>query len=332
VSADLSQITIPVWSIERQDIWPIHVRGPGETFRSLASNDKRLTIEVGDEFSKAYSPETVGLHQAFFNMHLGGKQAGDTELPLQPVTVEYRLPGGQSVTGYENEWPISRTQYVKYYLNASNPAGGTMSLMPPTPEAATTYSADVHAEVPNARLACSQYGVSFVSEPMTQDTTIAGYMKMGLWVSATATDMDIYATVRVLDEKGQEVFYNSFNSQKSPVSVGFLKASHRKQDPERATSYRPFMTHLASDYQPLVPGEKTQLEVEIWPATAVLKAGYRLLLNIQPYDGCFAAAGGPNGVYLHEYDATYHAGASNSIYTGGSEPSYLQIAVVPPKQ
>ena len=167
---------------------------------------------------------------------------------------------------------------------------------------------------------------------MAQDTTIAGYMKMGLWVSSTSTDMDIYATVRVLDEKGQEVFYNSFNSQKSPVSVGFLKASHRKQDPERATSYRPFMTHLASDYQPLVPGEKTQLEVEIWPATAVLKAGYRLLLNIQPYDGCFAAAGGPNGVYLHEYDATYHAGASNSIYTGGSEPSYLQIAVVPFKQ
>src|SRR5258705_13966113 len=25
VTADLSQITIPVWSIERQDIWPIHV-------------------------------------------------------------------------------------------------------------------------------------------------------------------------------------------------------------------------------------------------------------------------------------------------------------------
>ena len=91
------------------------------------------------------------------------------------------------------------------------------------------------------------------------------------------------------------------------------------------------MTHLAADYQPLIPGRKTRLLVEIWPATAVVKAGYRLVVNVQPYDGCFAAQGGPNGVYLHEYDSTYHAAAMNSIYTGGFLPSYFQIPVIPPK-
>lgn len=329
VTADLSKINIPVWSIHRQDIWPVHMRGPINLFKELTAPGKRLTVEVGDEFSKAYSTPVVDLYQRFFHKYLGG--GGNTDLP-PAVTIEYRHPDATSTTEYADDWPLARTQYVKYFLDAINPNGdGAMSLSAPASAGSTTYSADVGAEVPSQRLACTQYGVNFVSTPMTQDTMIAGHMKLGLTVSSTSTDMDIHATLRVVDQNGAEVFYHSFNSQKSPVAIGLLKVSHRKQDPARRTDIRPYYTHAAADHQPLTPGQPVQAEVEIWPATALVKAGHRLMLTIQPYTGCFAAVGGPNGVYLHEYDTTYHVGASNTIHTGGAEPSYLQIAVVPPK-
>ena len=31
----------------------------------------------------------------------------------------------------------------------------------------------------------------------------------------------------------------------------------------------------------------------------------------------------------HGYDAGYHQGASNTIYTGPEHPSYLQLPVIP---
>jgi putative CocE/NonD family hydrolase len=327
VSADLSRITIPIWSVERQDIWPIHVRGPSEAYLGVASRNKHLSVEAGDEFSRAYEPATVAMHRRFFDRYLRGERREDVDLP--PVIVDFRLPNGGWTTRWEEEWPLARTQYLRWYLDATDSArGGTMSRTAPTVERSTRYSAD--AFLPNGtRLPCSAYGVSFTSEPLAEDTVIGGYIKLGLRVSSTSADMDIFATLRVLDENGTEVHYNSQNSQPSPVSLGFLKVSHRREDPTRSTPYRPWHTHTAADYQPLRAGEIVPVDVEIWPATAVLRRGYRLLLDVQPYDGCYAARGGPNGVYLHGYDASYHQGATNTLYTGGVQPSYLQLPIIP---
>ena len=65
------------------------------------------------------------------------------------------------------------------------------------------------------------------------------------------------------------------------------------------------------------------VEVELWPNTALIKQGHRLWLTIQPRNGCFKT-------HTHEYDESFHRGASNTIHTGGPEPAYLQIPVVPP--
>jgi len=62
------------------------------------------------------------------------------------------------------------------------------------------------------------------------------------------------------------------------------------------------------------------VEIELWPDTAVIKKGYRLRLDVQPYDGC--------GTERHSYDPSYHTGAENTIYAGPSHPSYLQPPVL----
>ena len=53
-------------------------------------------------------------------------------------------PNGAWKTRFEHEWPIARTTYVKYYLDATSPTGdGRMASKPPAVERSTTYSADV---------------------------------------------------------------------------------------------------------------------------------------------------------------------------------------------
>ena len=198
------------------------------------------------------------------------------------------------------------------------PAGdGRLLPNPPAAERSTTYSADVEFGK-DRQAACSAQGVSFVSEPLAEDTELAGYMKLGLRVSSTSTDMDIFATLRVMDEHGKDVLYHSTTSQASPVTLGFLKVSHRKLDPARSTVHQPVHTHAQADYQPLTPNEKVQAEVELWPNTAYIKKGHRLWITIQPRDGCFAA-----GNNLHDYDRSYHA-------EGVELDSYRRCAAVVP--
>ena len=59
--------------------------------------------------------------------------------------------------------------------------------------------------------------------------------------------------------------------------------------------------------------------------TALIKKGQRIRLDVQPADGC---SHGNRGAY----DASYHKGASNTIYSGPSHQSYLQLPVISAKQ
>ena len=303
-------------------MWPIHIRGGSEVYILAASEHKKLWVEAGHEYARAYAPDVFEQHVRFFDHWLKGVDNGIMDEP--PVRVDLRLPRdadnpkGAWKTRFEDEWPIARTQYQRLYLDATDPSGDGVLLAEPPPQArSTSYSADVADDD------CDSHGVSFISEPLEADTELAGYMKLGLTVSSSSADMDIYATLRVMDEQGQDVLYHSTHSAESPVTVGFLKVSHRKLDEARSTHHQPVLSHKQEDHQPLTPGEPVTAEVELWPNTALIKKGHRLWLTLQPRDSCFRT-------HTHEYDESYHRGASNAIHTGGAEPAYLQIPVVPP--
>ncbi|MBP1608652.1 MAG: hydrolase [Acidobacteria bacterium] len=340
ISPDLSKITIPFFTTIPTEHPGIHIRGSSEFYINAGTppQNKRLAIaEFAGEWD--YSKTTVAQHLAFFDYWLKGinKEAFER---IPPVQMKVRTGGGQYVMQYENEWPIARTEYRKYYLDASpassyNVTGGDglrrdLLKMGEAPafEASQSYSAEVKKDDP-----CWASGVSFVTEPLQEDITLAGYSKLVAWVSATSSDMDLMVYVRALDlsnqADNQRVVYSIGTSGDSPkynpIALGWLKVSHRKLDPEKSTVYRPYHTHKEEDYAPLKsPSEVVPVEVEIWPATGVIKKGWRIRLDVQPADGCDA--------YRHEYDASYHTGATNTIHTGPSHPSYLQLPVIPPKK
>ena len=160
---------------------------------------------------------------------------------------------------------------------------------------------------------------------------LAGYSKLVVWVSSTSEDMDLFVALRVLDEQNREVDYcgpaliPGISNDFYPLAKGWLKVSHRTLDTERSTEFRPKHTHLSGDHAPLRDGEIVPVEVEIIPNTGLVRKGHRIRVDIQPYTGI----GHGN---RHAYDASYHDGAQNVIYTGPEHPSYVQLPVVPPNQ
>src|SRR5262249_26848200 len=62
------------------------------------------------------------------------------------------------------------------------------------------------------------------------------------------------------------------NDPRVPVSIGWLRASHRKLDPQRTLPYRPWHTH--DEEWPLIPGQPVELHIEIWPTSIVVPPRY----------------------------------------------------------
>ena len=339
---EMEKATAAVWIVGPQTGVVIHQLGSTETFiRSTGARARKFDF-VDAWFPHSYKNSTITDHLAFFDHWLKGEDNGAMDGP--PVTVQVRTGNGGHYVLEETEWPISRTTYPRWYLDATTSdweGDGRrtdflrIGTSVPTASASASYSAqlDIGHPIP----APTGYvggtprwstGVSFVSEAMTEDMVLAGYMKAGLWVAATSTDMDVYVSLRVIDEEGREIRYESLVPPIDPANIhptghGLLKVSHRALDLERSTEWWPVHTHLESDHRPLEPGETVYVELGLNPSTAVIRQGCRLRVDVQPYS--------PAGLPSRTYDASYHVGATNTIFTGPDHPSFLQLPIVPRK-
>ena len=106
------------------------------------------------------------------------------------------------------------------------------------------------------------------------------------------------------------------------MTKGWLRASHRKLDPQKSLLYRPYHAHDERWW--LKPGGTVECQVEIWPTSMVFRKEHKLRLDITPCDGVGTA-------HFTHYSADYNAGAENTIYAGGEKPSYLLLPIIPAK-
>ncbi len=325
-SARWEKIAVPLYSAGNWTSFALHLRGNTEAFMLAASRHKKLRIHSGTHFHAFYSEEGRMDQLRWFDYWLKGIDTGIMDEP--PVKLEIRTGGskGRYEFRFENEWPIARTHWTKMYLKIDREPSGdpnaTEGLLVSAPQpqpARLTYSASGGAP---GHGSAGRSGVSFETPPMEKETEITGPIVLAVWVSSTSEDMDIYATLRNLGPDGKEVFEVGSQGQPVPLTKGWLRASHRKLDPERSLPYRPYHAH--DERRWLKPDEIVECQVEIWPTCIVLKKGHKLRLDIQPRDGIGSAP------YTH-YHADYNAGAENTIYAGGDKASYLLLPVIPPK-
>ncbi len=337
---EIGRATAPVWIVGPQTGAIIHQLGSSETFiRSTGAAAKRFDF-VDAWFPGCYAPSSIADHMRWFDHWLKGVSNGVPE--DAPVRVQVRTGNASYQLLEEAEWPIARTQYRRWYLDATPSdwkgdarRNDLMRIVESVPTAASNagYDADLDTGAPSIAPSGGaggtprwSTGVSFVSEPVSEDMVLAGYMKAGLWVSSSSSDMDVFVSLRVIDEHDREIRYEALVHpvdplHPHPVGHGLLKVSRRKLDEARSTEYWPVHTHLEADCAPLTSGEIVAIEVGLNPSSALIRKGCRLRVDIQPYS--------PAGLPVRAYDASYHTGATNTVHTGPDHPSYIQLPIVP---
>ena len=173
----------------------------------------------------------------------------------------------------------------------------------------------------------SKEAVTFLTPPFTADTEFTGPVAAKLFVSSSATDMDLFLTLRAFREDGEEVTFVGANDPRAPVSQGWLRGSHRKLDAARSKPWFPYHPH--DGIAKLRPGEIYEVDVEIWPTSIVCPTGYRLGLTIGGKDFERPEATGlmkGSGLFLHDDPQDRPAGefgGSHRIHTGGEHRSFL---------
>jgi uncharacterized protein len=161
--------------------------------------------------------------------------------------------------------------------------------------------------------------VSYVSAPLSADTTAIGGGSVNLWVKSSTPDVDLQATVSEVRPDGDETF----------VQNGWIRASERKLATtsanmfgETPTAVEPIPTFLASDVQPMPAGEFVPVTIPLYFEGHAYRAGSRIRVTISA----------PNGTQpVWSFDQTQPQGtaANVSIAFGPGMPASLTLPIVP---
>lgn len=262
-SPDWSKVTVPFLSAANWGGQGLHPRGNFESFIRAASTEKYLESHGIEHWTEYYTDYGVELQKRFFAKYLKGDDAAWDDQPAVQLLVRHV---DRFVERGEDDWPIARTQWQKFHLQ---PDGESLQDTPVSTVATMTYDA-------------MSDGVMFFSAPFDEETEVTGPLASKLFVSSSSEDADLFVVVGVYDPDGNEVTFMGAIDPHTPVAQGWLRASHRKLDTELSEEWRPYHTHDV--VEPLTPGEVYELDIEIWPTSIVIPAGYRVGFNLRGCD------------------------------------------------
>lgn len=322
---DWSKVKVPMLSTANWGGQGLHPRGNFEGFTQSASKEKWLEVHGIEHWTHFYTDYGMDLQKRFFDYYLKGKKNGWDKQPK--VQLQVRHPGEKFVERHENEWPLKRTEWTKFYLN---PDDMSLSTTPQKKTAKTTYGG-------------FSDGVTFMTPPLQEDMEITGPIASKLWISSETEDADLFLVVRVFAPDMKEVTFQGALDPHTPIAQGWLRASHRKLDTKKSLPYRPYHTH--DEEQPLDPGKTYEVDVEVWPTCIHVPKGYRVALSVRGRDYVYP---GDSNVQLGEYanwtgcaifrhddprDRPAHIfGGDVTLHTGPKEQAYVMLPVIPEKK
>ena len=320
-SPDWSKVEVPLLSAANWGGQGLHTRGNFEGFVNAASKEKWLEAHGGAHWESFYTKDGEKLQKRFFGHFLKGADTGWSKQP--PVELKVRHAGEKFVIRHEKEWPLARTRWTKFYLDPMEKRLSTAE-----PKATTRLPYETQGD-----------GLLFeiqVKEPME----LTGPVAAKLFLSSDTADADVFLVLRVFAPDGREVTFHGANDPRTPVGLGWLRASQRKLDAARSLPYRPWHTH--DEVQPLQPDVAVELDVEIWPTCIVIPAGYRLALAVRGKD--YAYPGEPLvvpglkytltgvGPFLHDHPGDRPRnifGGRNTLHFAPGKQPYVLLPVIP---
>lgn len=261
-SAAWSKITTPILTAANWGGQGLHPRGNFEGFMRAASRNKWLEAHGLEHWTEFYTDYGVLLQKRFFDYFLKGLDNGWDEQPR--VQLQIRKINGFEQR-HEQDWPIPRTRWTSFYIH------GNLTLSIDKPTSSTTLSFDAKED-----------GLTFYSEPLSTDMEITGPSAFQGMISSSTNDADLFIVLQVFSPDNEEIVFQGAIDPNTPVGQGWLRASHRKLDTELSQSWRPYHKH--DEKQLLEPGKPVQLDIEVWPTSIVIPAGFKIGLSIRGRD------------------------------------------------
>jgi putative CocE/NonD family hydrolase len=222
----------------------------------------------------------------------------------------------------EQEWPLARTRYTRYYLHSRGAANtrhgdGTLSTDPPAGEPADGYVYDPGDPAPTrgGNTLIIPYGVAdqtpveerpdvlvYTGDLLEQDLEITGPIRVHLFAASSARDTDF--TAKLVDVRPDGYAQN--------LQDGIVRARYRR------SAVQPSL---------ITPGQVYEYTIDLWATSQVLKAGHRLRLDISssnfPRFDRNPNTGTPIGV-----DDRLEA-AQQAVHHSAAYPSHVVLPVIP---
>ncbi|MDR0656536.1 MAG: CocE/NonD family hydrolase [Treponema sp.] len=282
----------------------IHLRGSLEGFHRIGSEKKWIRIHREHEWTDAYNPKNLEDLKKFYDRYLKDIRNGWELTSKVRVDVMDAYEYDFKKERPDNEFPLERTVYKKFYLNA---ADRKLYDEPVATANELVYDPDKDA-------------VSFVYK-FTEDTEITGYMKVNINLECRDYDnMDLQLWVTKYKEDGTFVPLKLMGIE-NRGAYSYYRASRRELDEKWSTDYQPVQAHRRDE--PMEEGKIYECEIPILPHSRFWHKGEELHLEIYGY----VVPSGQTAPPTPYFDN----GGKHVIHTGGNFNSYLQIPVVPPK-
>lgn len=232
---------------------------------------------------------------------------------------------GENYWRDENEWPLARTRYTKFYIGSGGRANGaagdgTLSTAPPSGAAADSYTYDPASPVPtlsgstccgvvpfgpwDQRKAEMRSDVLVYTSPvLEQALEVTGPIVMKLYASTSAQDTDWTATLVDVHPDGYA----------QNIQAGIVRARYRNGTQAPASL--------------LEPGKVYEYTIDLWATSNIFLPGHRLRLEISSSN-------------FPRFDRNLNTGedpatgtrmqpAQQRIHHSAKYPSHLVLPVIP---
>lgn len=277
--------------------------------------------KIGDVvFGKSAVLDMTGTALKWFDYTLKGIQNEYASAP--PVRL---FVMGNNVWRDEQEFPLARTRYTKYYLHSRNGANGAtsdgqLSVVAPGSERPDQFEYDPKNPVPTigGRLCCGaalppgpfdqhpnearQDVLVFSTPPLDKDLEVTGYLTVELYAATSAPDTDFTALVADVDATGYARF----------LTDGIVRARYR---------------NAAAQPEEIVPGKVYKYLIDLWATSNVFKAGHRIRLYISSSNFPRFNRNPNTGESI--LGSSRLASARQTIYHSGEYPSALALPIIP---
>lgn len=218
----------------------------------------------------------------FLRRHLAtGAAAPEAVKQLHYVTL------GEGVWRSTGTWPPAGGTPQRLYLAG----GGTLAPTAPATATDTAVAADASANTgrtarwdtvgngERVRVDRSATGAltRFASAPFDADRRITGHLQLQLELTSTRPDGTLIAYLEAIDPQGGITY----------ITEGELRLIHRRVADAEAPG-RPLRiprSFARADAQPLVPGERFTLRLDLLPTSVRIPTGHRLALCLADRDG-----------------------------------------------